>query len=39
MSLDFHFDDLLDNFLASADAFIHAGSKLMTTLPRSTPNG
>jgi len=37
--LDFHFDDLLDNLLASPDAFIHASSNVMKTLRRSTPNG
>jgi hypothetical protein len=37
--LDFHFRDLLDNLLTSPDAFIHAGSNVMKTLWRSTPNG
>jgi|GEM_PF-5980010 len=39
LNLDFHFDDLLDNLLTSPDAFIHAGSNVMKTLRRSTPNG
>jgi hypothetical protein len=38
-NLDFHFCDLVDNLLTSSDAFIHAGSKLMKMLRRSTPNG
>ena len=37
--LDFHFRDLLHNFLTSSDAFIHAGSNVIKTLWRSTPNG
>jgi len=39
LNLDFHFRDLLDNFLTSLDAFIHAGSNVMKTLWRSAPNG
>jgi hypothetical protein len=36
---DFHFDELLDNFLTSPDAFIHAGFKHRNTLRRATANG
>jgi hypothetical protein len=36
---DFHFHDLPDNFLASPDAFIHAGFNVMKALRRSTLNG
>jgi hypothetical protein len=39
LSLDFHFRDRLDNLLTSSDAFIHAGSNVMKTLRRLTPNG
>ena len=39
LNLDFHFATLLDNLLTSSDAFIHAGSNVMKTLWRSTPNG
>jgi len=39
LTLDFHFDDLLDNLPTSPDAFIHMGSNVMKTLRRSTPNG
>jgi hypothetical protein len=38
-NLDFHFGALVDNLLRSPDAFIHAGSNVIKTLWRSTPNG
>jgi len=39
LSLDFHFDDLLDDFWRSSDAFIYAGFNAMNTLRTTIPNG